>query len=218
MAKNYTRKEAVSIAISSARLYRDNFVGKRLLFLMTDKYKNVQHLEVGFDASNYQHLTGLLSTNKEWSRLDFYNRCIDGRLRSTDVEFSSNGTTMQKLSVLPYVFANKNLSASMIGTYNNSHPLLYTETLVGGVKWALGFRDVSGSGDYVPDTLLEGDIRSMVYSSYRIIATYIKDSDSRVFTQLVYLAKKIDYDKLAYPEDWGDLPVLNAENAQHYPH
>ena len=52
MAKRHTKKEAVSIAISSARLYRDNFVGKRLLFLMTDKHKRVFSLEVGFDASN----------------------------------------------------------------------------------------------------------------------------------------------------------------------
>ena len=63
MAKRHTKKEAVSIAISSARLYRDNFVGKRLLFLMTDKHRRVFSLEVGFDASNFQHLTGLSSTN-----------------------------------------------------------------------------------------------------------------------------------------------------------
>ena len=41
MAKKHTKKEAVSIAISAARLYRDNFVGKRLLFLVTDKHKKV---------------------------------------------------------------------------------------------------------------------------------------------------------------------------------
>ena len=34
MGKKYTKKEAVSIAISAARLYKDNFVGKRLLFVV----------------------------------------------------------------------------------------------------------------------------------------------------------------------------------------
>lgn len=76
MAKKHTKKEAVSIVISAARLYRDNLAGKRLLFLMTDKHKNVFDLEVGFDASNFQHLTGLQSTNKNWSRLDFYVFCM----------------------------------------------------------------------------------------------------------------------------------------------
>ena len=211
MAKNYTKKEAVSIAISAARLYRNNFVGKRLLFLMTDKHKNVFSLEVGFDASNFQHLTGLLSSNKEWSHLDFYNHCIDGRLKAEDIEFADKGTTNQKLTVLPHIFSNPNLSASMMGNYNNSHPLLYTEKLVGGVKWALGFRDVSNSGDYVPDTLLEGDIRNNIYESYRIIATYVKDATEDTFTQLVYRAKKIDYERLSYPKDWGNRPLIRDE-------
>lgn len=57
--KKYTKKEAVSIVISAARLYRDNLACKRLLFIVTDKYKNVSSLEVGFDASNFHHLTGL---------------------------------------------------------------------------------------------------------------------------------------------------------------
>ena len=100
----------------------------------------------------------------------------------------------------------------MIGNYNNSHPLLYTEKLVGGVKWALGFRDVTGTGDYVPDTLLEGDIRDNIKDSYRIIATYIKCADEDAFNQIIYRAKKIEYDKLKYPDDWGSLPRLEAEN------
>ena len=212
MGKKYTKKEAVSIAISSARLYRDNFVGQRLLFIVTDKHKRVSSLEVSFDASNFHHLTGLELTNKTWSHLDIYNFCIDGRLKEADIEFAEKGTTHQKLAVLPFAFKNSNLSASMMGNYNNSHPLLYTEKLVGGVKWALGFRDVSGTGDYVPDTLLEGDIRNNLRDTYRIIATYIKSSNENTFNQIIYRAKKIEYDKLRYPEDWGELPRIKAEN------
>lgn len=100
----------------------------------------------------------------------------------------------------------------MLGNYNNSHPLLYTEKLVGGVKWALGFRDVTGTGDYVPDTLLEGDIRNNIKDTYRIIATYVKDIDEEVYSQMIYQAKKIDYDKLKYPDDWDRLPRLETEN------
>lgn len=210
MAKNYTKKEAVSIVISAARLYRENFVGKRLLFLLTDKHKNVFSLEVGFDASNYQHLTGLISTDRSWSHLDFYNFCIDGRLKEENIEFADKGTTNQKLNVLPHIFKNSNLSANMMGTYNNSHPLLYTEKLVGGVKWALGFRDVNKLGDYVPDTLLEGDIRNNINKSYRIIATYIKNTNEEAFHQLIYRAKKIEYERLIYPKGWKK-PIIEPE-------
>ncbi len=212
MGKKYTKKEAISIVISAARLYRDNFVGKRLLFVVTDKHKKLSALEVEFDASNFHHLTGLELTNKTWSHLDFYNICIDGRLKEADIEFARKGTTNQKLAVLPYIFKNPNLSASMMGNYNNSHPLLYTEKLVGSVKWALGFRDVTGCGDYVPDTLLEGDIRENIKDSYRIIATYIKNKDENTFSQIIYRAKKVEYDKLKYPDDWGKLPRLTDED------
>ena len=51
MGKKYTKKEAVSIAISAARLYKDNFVGKRLLFVVTDKHKKVSSLEVVCSSS-----------------------------------------------------------------------------------------------------------------------------------------------------------------------
>lgn len=208
MGKKFTKKEAVSIAISAARAYRDHFVGRRILFLMTDKHRHVFSLEVGFDASNFHHLTGLTLTDRSLSHLDFYNRCISGRLKEADIGFAANGTTHQKLSVLPLVFRNPNLSASMMGTYNESHPLLYTEKLVGGVKFALGFRDVTGRGDYVPDTLLEGDIRDQVREAFRIIAAYRKDPGEEAFTQCIYKAKKIEYDRLVYPEDWGDKPHL----------
>ena len=211
MIKNYTKKEAVSIAISAARLYRDNFVGNQLLFVATDKHKKILSLEVNFQASNYQHLTGLVATNKMWSRLDFYNFCIDGRLREDDIEIPDNGTTNQKLSIITQAFARQNLCASMMGNYKNSHPLLYTEKLVGGVKWALGFRDVSGKGDFVPDTLLEGDIRNNVYDTYRIIATYIKRMEEPKYEKLVYRAKNLRCDELIYPDDWGDRPWLDKQ-------
>lgn len=209
MVKNYSKKEAVSIAISAARLYRDNFVGKKMLFVFTNKHKEVHSLEVGFDASNYHHLTGLKITNSTWSHLDFYKYCIDGRLSEKDIEFDVKGTTHQKLAVLALVFKNANLSASMMGNYNNSHPLLYTEKLVGGVKWALGFRDVSGECNYRPDTLLEGDIRDNIEDTYRIIATYVKNKSDDTYTQIIYKAKKIDYERLVYPDNWGRLPRVS---------
>ena len=210
MGKKYTKAEAVAIAISGARLYRDNFAGKRLLFVMTDKHKRVFGLEVGFDASNYHHLTGLVATNPQWSHLDFYNFCLDGRLSARDIAFAPGGTTHQKLSVLLAAFRSSNLSASMMGNFNHSHPFLYTEKLVGGVKWALGFRDVSGRGDYLPDTLLEGDIRDQVTDCYRILATYCKEPGEERFATLVYRAKKVDVERLDYPEDWGERPRLTA--------
>lgn len=216
MGKRFSKKEAVSIVISASRMYRDNFVGKRLLFLMTDKHKKVYSLEVGFDASNFQHLTGLRMTDPNCSHLDFYNRCVEGRMKASDIEFAANGTTHQKLWVLPEVFRRMDLSANMIGNYNGSQPLLYTEKLVGGVKWAVGFVNVGGGQRYVPNTLLEGDIRDYITDNYRIIAAYIKEIEEETFTKKVYEAKKIEYERLCYPDDWGSKPRLTkTEEKRH---
>ena len=75
-----------------------------------------------------------------------------------------------------------------------------------GAKWAIGFRDVRGKGDYVPDTLLEGDIRQNLRDTYRIIATYIKKAGEANFEEVIYRAKNVEYNKLIYPDDWGERP------------
>lgn len=213
MAKTYTKKEAVAIAISASRMYRDNFVGKRLLFLLSDKHKRVSSLEVGFYASNYHHLTGLELVDESLSHQDFYKLCVEGRLKQEDIRFHANGTSHQKLSVLQLAFKNTNLSANAVGTYNNLHPLLYTEKVVGSVKWALGFR-ANEHGNYVPDTLLEGDIYNVINESYRILATYEKNVDEDDFARIIYRAKKIEYDKLSYPDDWGNRPRITPPVAE----
>lgn len=208
MLKRYSNKEAVQIVISAARLYQKNFVGKRILFIAIDKHKNVVSLEAGFDVSNFQHLTGLLATNDLWSPTYFYNVCISGRLSEKDICFSDNGTTHQKLAVLKQAFQNSNLSAKMIGNFNHSYPLLYTDKLVGGTKWAIGFKDIGGNGNYIPNTLLQGDIRNSVHDAHRIIATYIKGVSEKYFKTCIYKVNNIDFGKLKYPDDWGELPKL----------
>ena len=208
MVKKYTKKEAVSIAITSAKLYKKNFVGKEFLFIIIDKKKKVYSFKTEFQASNFQHLTGLKSTNKKLSHLDFYNLCLKARLKESDIEFNPNGTTHQKLSVLSLILKNQNLSVNMVGNYNNSYPLLYTEKLVGNTKWALGFIDVTGKGKFIPNTLLEGDVRNIVNEPYRVIATYVKEKSELNFSNRIYLATNINFEELKYPCDWNNLPRL----------
>ena len=137
-------------------------------------------------------------------------------MKASDIEFAANGTTHQKLWVLPEVFRRMDLSANMIGNYNGSQPLLHTEKLVGGVKWAVGFVNVGGGQRYVPNTLLEGDIRDYITDNYRIIAAYIKEIEEETFTKKVYEAKKIEYERLCYPDDWGSKPRLTkTEEKRH---
>ena len=206
--KNYSKKEAVAIAVNGSRLYKNNFVGNKFLFVATNKHMKVESLEVVFPASSYMHLTGLICTHEDWTGLDFYNFCIDARLREEDIRIRKDGTTQQKLNILTSALSKQNLSASMLGNFSSQQPYLYTDVLVGGVKWAFGFIDPVGNGFYLPNTLLEGDIRKEVHEAHRIIATYVKRVESSKYEKLIYRASKIQLNRLVYPEDWGDRPRL----------
>lgn len=87
------------------------------------------------------HLTGLKSGLSSSSKLfanDFYKKCLEHKLSPEDFDFAEDGTTHLKLAVLPKLVC-KNLHASIIGNYDSSKPLLYTERIVGNVNACMGF-------------------------------------------------------------------------------
>ena len=109
-----TKKEALSIVFSCAPLYKENLVDRSLLFITTDKHKNVHCLEVTFDIGNFLHMTGFKLRKPGINARHFFNLCYDKRLTEADFEFSTDGTTEMKMRVLPSLM-KKNLSAKMLG-------------------------------------------------------------------------------------------------------
>lgn len=213
MTRKYTKEEAISIVASCAKKYRDELAGRSLLFVCMDKHKRISCIEFTFDASNYLHLTGLklkdaVDTNGQIIKLsatDFYRKCLTHRLRADEFDFAEDGTTMLKLDVLPYVM-NKSLSAGMIGDYNSANPKLYTEKLVGSVKACVGF--VSSNQRYVPNTVLQVDIRDYTSNTVRVIAVFRKLRTSEIYEELTYKAKKVEWEKVCYPEKYAYLSTL----------
>ena len=53
-----TKKEALAVVFSCAVEYKENLVDHSLLFLCQDKHKDTYCIEVTFNTSNFQHLTG----------------------------------------------------------------------------------------------------------------------------------------------------------------
>ena len=155
-----TKKEALQIVFSCAASYKENLAGRSLLFVTTDKHKTVRCLEVTFDGSNFLHMTGFKLNKKEISANNFFSMCCDKRLSESDFEFAADGTTEMKMRVLPGL-VQKHLSAKMVGDYNLSQPKLYTDKLAGSVGACMGFVRNGGKGRFVPNTVLEGDIRRL---------------------------------------------------------
>lgn len=83
----------------------------------------------------------------------------------------------------------KNISAKMVGDFNGCNPKLYTEKLAGGVKACLGFVKTHRA-EYVPNTVLNTDIRTVTKISQQVIATYRRKNSASPYQELVYKAKK----------------------------
>lgn len=228
----YTKKDAIRIVVQCAEKYRDNLANRSLLFICQDKHKNTSAIEFSFDASNFLHLTGLKlknrkrsNTNKfeidntqldsnresltgeEISALDFYDKCLNHKLSENDFNFADDGTTEMKLDVLPGLLC-KNLTAKMIGDFQSDKPKLQTEKLAGGVTACMGFRKNTQKTRYIPDTVLKDNIKKHTSGQVRVIACYRKTKDDFQYSEITYVAKKIEWDKITFPADYEYLKEL----------
>ncbi|MCD8286910.1 MAG: PBECR4 domain-containing protein [Clostridia bacterium] len=139
----------------------------------------------------------------------FYSACLSHKLGKDDFVLNDIQTTSMKLDVIESVI-NKNLSAKMIGTYNNTATLLETDKIVGNYRACIGFVVDTIEGVYVPNTLLNVDARSYVMDDWTtIIAIYRKKITDKKYSEIVYFAKKnkkILWDKIHYSDEYAYLP------------
>ncbi len=157
-----TKAEAIKTVVKCAERFEAELNKKNLLLICTDKHRRVSSIELTFHSWNYLHLTGLKS-NAALTTQQFYERCLAHRLSPNDFEFSEDGTSKLKLDILPHVIC-KNLMANSIGDFNGKSPRLFPEKLAGGQKACIGFNIDGNSDEYVPNTLLKGDIRGYIIS------------------------------------------------------
>lgn len=172
--KNHNKQEALSIIVKCAKMYKENLVDKSLLFVCTDKHKKIHTLEVTFYAGNFLHLTGIRLTDKKMTASDFFKHCIESRLSINQFEFANDGTTELKLAILPLLMKS-NLSANEIGDFCGNNAKLYTQKLAGNTKGCIGFVLSDSAKQYLPNTVLNVDIRDYIKSPLQIIATYRKN-------------------------------------------
>lgn len=71
------KKDALAIVFAAANQYQENLVDHSLLFLCMDKHKKTYCVEVTFDVSNFQHLTGLETDPDVISPAHFFQLCLD---------------------------------------------------------------------------------------------------------------------------------------------
>lgn len=206
------KEEALKILFKSAQLYKENLVNNNLLFICMDKHKRTSSLTIQFATTGFLHLTGVkFNDRKSMSSGEFFDKCLKRRLSLDEFELAKDGTTEKKLQILPLLFS-KNLSATIVGDFSARTPVLVTDKLVGGVKGCIGFVYEQTTGFYAPNTVLNLDIRTYISNQLRIIATYRKKKTDSGYEEIVYAAKKIDWEKIKYPQGFEDLPKPDLWN------
>ena len=195
------KEEALRIILQCAEQYENQLADRNLLILCMDKAKCVHCMETAFSRNNFLHLTGVkLQKSQGLSANGFYNKCINKRLSPREFALADDGTTEMKLRILPQLFT-KNLSANIAGDFGARTPVLFTEKLAGSVKGGIGFVLDQKTGYYVPNTVLNVDIRKYIMNPQRVIAVYRKEKRAEQYEEVTYTAKKnIQWDEIQYPE------------------
>lgn len=181
------KKDAIKIINKSAKLYQNNLEGKDFLFVYKrTNDKDFMILEAQFYDYNFHHLTGTKLNSTVSSATEFYHKSLTNTLSVNDFEFADDGTTQQKLDILPEIM-NIKVSAQMIGDYVGPRINLYTSKITGNVKGCLGFVQDIRLMSYVPNTVLREDIRKISPKPVaKVYAIFYKD---RVDSQYIHLSK-----------------------------
>lgn len=192
------KKEAVRIITSCAKIYHQELENKNLLFLFGHQ-GHVEFFEAAFMPKNFLHLTGVRPNVADFmDSSDFYEKCLKGQLSPKEFSFSSNGTTVLKLRILPELM-KIHKTARMVGEYNFSKTLLITEKLAGNITACEGF--VRDDKYYIPNTALKEDIRELIQQPCkRMLAIFRKENGKPLYPELCYTAKGVDLHSLSLPD------------------
>ena len=88
---------------------------------------------------------------------------------------------------------NIQVTARMLGNYDNSQRLLVTDKLAGTVTSAMGFR--KDGNFYMPNTSLKTDMRTITMKPVqRIAAIFVKGFNDARYRNLTYIAKGLTID------------------------
>ena len=193
------KEEAIRIMGSCARQYCENLENRNLLFVF-GTLQEAQFFEAAFLPRHFLHLTGVEpSTDRVNSSTDFYDRCLKGRLTPADFKLPKNGTAEMKLAVLPQLMQIFK-TAKMIGDYDFTKSILYTERIAGNVSACMGF--VRDDLYYIPNTALREDIRNITkHPQRRILLIYRKAIREPMYTELCYTAKRVHPSEIQLPAE-----------------
>lgn len=191
------KEKDLQTIIDCGKKYKENLAGKQLL-IVSNKKGTLSTTEIEFSLRNYHHFTGVKLrknpiTNRPITTTQFINKALNGRLQADDWEYRKDGTTGLKLKILQDI-VEIHKTAKMIGSYADNRVMLKTDLCVGNVFCYLGVIKTNSTtrfknNVYVPNTVINKDIREDVKELEKIIAIYRKNKTDKTYQELTYIAK-----------------------------
>lgn len=201
--------DAIRIIYQAAKIYDEQLCNKKLLVIYNAP-NAPYYIETIAYPSNFLHLTGV-KLNGNISAEKFYSNACERKLKESDFDFKDN-TTEQKLNVLIQTL-RISTNAKMIGDFINGHLKLQTDKLAGNVNSCLGF--IKSNNYYVPNTVLEVDIRQETSDRQKVLAILSKKVAEDKYNKIEMVGKKIDIKRLLEkisPLVKFDSDIINKHN------
>lgn len=192
----------IRIITNAAKTYKEKLASTTLMYIYYDSHKEDLSLyEVNFFQSNFQHLTGVVSTDPELMKPEqFYNAAINSRLKKEEFEYKDKTSylkldNLEKGILLP-------LQAKMIGDYIQNTKYLTLDKIAGSVKLTLGFDLIKKKEIAYPKTFLIGDIRDKVVGkANKVICILGKHIAENKYDKILYTGKDIEFFNLKLTDE-----------------
>ena len=187
--------------VNAASFYAKELVGHSIAVMFMDSSTSVESYIAHFGERNFMHLTGVCHTSiKHFDARRFFHLALEGRLIQDDFKMIDRHTTRRKLDVLESTL--KGIThATMIGTYNNSGPLLVTDKIIGNVHSCIGFMTDRATGLNYPNTLLNTDVRQKLHNYKRVCAIFRKRDDEESYSEMTHVVKNMPWKIIQFPSD-----------------
>lgn len=178
MQNTIIKRDAIRIITEAAKDYAKMLEGVNYLFIFRDRENSkIDFFETVFLPRNFQHLTGIDMIDSDGNIIKeptyFYKKCLNNRIKETEIVFRADGTTQQKLQALPKLIRFLRLS-KMTTLYSGIRPRLSVDRLTGTTNYCLGF--TLDKKYYVPSSCLLEDIRNLGEKPSQILAILSKSA------------------------------------------
>lgn len=186
--KSIDKKEIVKEICKAAKLYKENLVGRRFIYVFDGRY-----IEVLFKRRNYRHLTGV---GCNMSADDFYKNALKNRLNASQIYFNKDH---------PYELCKKKLKHLCdISSLASGESFMLEEFVTEKKAYKFGTTDLEFSlcmdneydqaGNIVGDcfiawSLRDGDEVSKAKTAYAVTHILSRDNTTSKYTDVHFLDK-----------------------------